>query len=58
MTAAPDKSWEELRAAYMARTLGVKYGPVLTAIRTWNRMSDAEKIKRATRAAPPWGNAA
>lgn len=58
MIAIPDKSWEELRSAYLARVLGVKYGEALTAIRAWNRMSDTEKIKRGTRAAPPWDNAA
>ena len=45
-----DKSYEELRAAYLSRVLKIEYGPTLTAIRAWNRMKTPEKIRRATKA--------
>lgn len=41
---AEGRTYEELRAAYLARRLKVDYGALLSAIRRWNGFTRDEKL--------------
>lgn len=42
-------TYEELRAAFLASALQRDYARVLSTVREWNRLSDADKRKWAKR---------